>query len=124
MSDASRKRIRKAAERVLLLVGLSMSAIAALALLTGCAGQQTVEIPKEVRVPVPVPCVKAEDRPTRPQLRTDGEILALDDYKRTLAMWEDRRTRQAYEGELEAVVEGCSRIPEGPPPVPGLKVPR
>lgn len=78
--------------------------------LTGCAGSG-VTIPKEVRVPVPVACVDPKDRPARPPLRTDAEILALDSYRAIWALWLDREDRQGYELRLEAVVEGCSRIP-------------
>jgi hypothetical protein len=84
-------------------------AIAGLALLAGCS---TLNIPKEVRVPVPVPCIDPKDRPQRPALMSDAELLALDRYKRTHALWADRAERQTYQEKLEAVVEGCSRIPE------------
>lgn len=76
----------------------------------GCAS--TVEIPKEVEVPVPVPCV--EKRPQRPPLLTDAELLALDQYKRTHALWGDRIERQRYESVMETVIDGCSRIPALP----------
>lgn len=83
-----------------------------LLLLAGCASAPQVEIPKEVRVPVPVACIAPQDRPQRPPLRSDAELLALDTYRRTWAVWSDRLARQAYEAELEVVVEQCSRIPE------------
>ena len=83
-----------------------------LILLAGCAS--TVEIPKEVRVPVPVPCIAPQDKPQRPPLAADAEMLALDTYRRTWALWGDRASREAYEARLEAVVEGCSRIPALP----------
>ena len=79
------------------------------ALLAGCAS--TVEIPKEVRVPVPTPCIAPQDKPQRPLLASDAELLALDRYKRTHALWGDRIARQAYQSELETIVEACSRIP-------------
>lgn len=78
-------------------------------LLAGCAS--TVEVPKEVRVPVPVPCVRPEQLPERPQFMTDADILAFDSYRRTWALWLDRALRQAYEAQLEAVAKGCSTIP-------------
>lgn len=106
----TRLSVRRAVGRVLKIAGLSILAVAAVTLLMACAGQQTVTIPREVRVPVPIACVKPEDRPKRPRLRTEAEILALDDYKRTLAMWEERRTRDAYEAVLEALIEGCGRV--------------
>jgi len=71
--------------------------------LTGCANGPTV--PAEVRVPVPVPCV--ETVPSRPSMMSDGELMALDDYGLVVALARDRRIRQGYEAELEAVVAGC-----------------
>jgi hypothetical protein len=78
--------------------------------LTGCASQG-VTIPREVRVQVPVPCIAPADVPQRPELMSDGEMLALDSYRATWALWGDRLERQGYEAKLEAVVEGCSRLP-------------
>jgi hypothetical protein len=82
-----------------------------LILLAGCASQ-TVTVPREVKVAVPVPCVS--ERPQKPALRTEAELLAMDRYRRTLAAWSDLRAYEAYSAELEAVVEGCSRIPNAP----------
>jgi hypothetical protein len=85
------------------------SAIILLATLAGCSGP--LRIPTEVKVPVPIACVDPADRPQRPELVTDAELLAMDYYKRTLALWADRIERQIYQAKLEAVVEGCSNIP-------------
>lgn len=72
-------------------------------LLTGCASGP--EIPREVRVPVPTPCI---DRiPQRPSMLSDAELLALDDYGLVIALARDRRVRQGYIAELEATVAGC-----------------
>lgn len=84
-------------------------ALVGFVLLAGCAS--TVEVPREVRVPVPVPCIAPEKLPERPQFMTDAEILAFDSYRRTWALWMDRALRQAYEAQLEAIAKGCSRIP-------------
>ena len=84
-----------------------LAAILALAL-AGCAAQ-TVTVPREVKVEVPVACV--QERPQRPALRSEAELLALDRYRRTLAAWSDLKAYEAWAAELEAVVEGCSRIP-------------
>lgn len=78
-------------------------------LLAGCAS--TVDIPREVRVPVPVPCITPEKIPERPGFMTDADIIAFDTYRRTWALWLDRALRQAYEAQLEAIAKGCSRIP-------------
>lgn len=73
-------------------------------LLAGCATGP--EIPREVRVPVAVPCVT--QAPQRPSMLADEELLALDDYGLVIALARDRRIRQGYEAELEAVVAGCT----------------
>lgn len=60
---------------------------------------------------MPVACIAPEDRPERPVLLSDAELMALDDYRRTWALWGDRMDRDVYEKKLEAIMEGCSRIP-------------
>lgn len=77
--------------------------------ISGCAS--TVEIPREIKVPVPVACIAQQDKPQRPPLASDAELLALDTYRRTWALWGDRANREAYASKLEAIAEGCSRIP-------------
>lgn len=73
------------------------------ALLAGCASGP--QIPKEVRVPVPVSCI---DQPSaKPSMLSDAELLALDDYALVIALARDRRVRQGWEATIEAVVAGC-----------------
>lgn len=72
--------------------------------LSGCASDGP-QLPREVRVPVSVPCI---ERPLqRPSLLSDAELLALDDYGLVIALARDRRIRQAYEADLEATIAGC-----------------
>lgn len=78
--------------------------------LAGCASPG-VEIPRTVNVATPVACVDPADKPVRPELLSDGDILLLDSYRAVYALWGDRMDREAYESKLEAIVEGCSRIP-------------
>ncbi len=81
------------------------------ATLAGCASQvATIEVPKEIRVLVPTPCVDQAKRPARPALRSAEDLMLLDRGRRTLALYSDWLTLHSYAGELEAVVEGCSRI--------------
>lgn len=80
------------------------------AMLAGCAAQ-TVTVPREVKVEVPTACVDHASKPQRPALRTQAELLAMPQGVRTLAAWADLKAYEAYSAELEAVVEGCSRIP-------------
>jgi hypothetical protein len=68
----------------------------------GCA--HVDEKPISVHIPIPVPC--AVEVP-KPELLTDEQFKALDDYRFVMELWLDRRLRQGYEGELEAALEGC-----------------
>jgi hypothetical protein len=72
-------------------------------LLVGCASGP--QIPKEIRVPVPVACI--DQVPQRPSMLSDAELLALDDYGLVLALARDRRVRQGWEATIEALIEGC-----------------
>jgi hypothetical protein len=95
--------------RFLLLCGLA----------TGCAAlaacSSAVQVPERVSVEVPVACVSAADVPPRPPLRTEADLMAMDRYRRTLAAWSDLKSLEAYSAKLEAIAQGCSRIPARPP---------
>lgn len=95
---------------------LPCAALLTLALATGCSSIPEIRVPERVNVQVPVPCVDPAARPQRPATRTEADLLAMDTYRRTLAAWADLTSLRAYAGELEAVVEGCSRIPAAKPP--------
>lgn len=88
-------------------IGIALLAALVAVVIAGCAGNppRVIEVPKEVRVPVPVPCVK--DAPAKPAFVSDGELAAMDDYTLVLNLEIDRQRRQQYEGTLEAVVAGC-----------------
>jgi type IV pilus biogenesis protein CpaD/CtpE len=97
---------------------LRSAALAAAALaLASCSSLPELQVPKEVKVQVPVPCVDAARRPQRPPLASDDDLMAMDRATRTLRAWSERQKALGYLGELEAVVEGCARIPA---PVPRL----
>lgn len=81
-----------------------LAALAICCALAGCASGPP-PLPVEVHIPVAVPCLT--EAPARPELLTDGALAALDDYRLVLELARDRRLRQAYEAELEAVVAGC-----------------
>lgn len=85
-----------------------MRALLLVLLLTGCGTAQVV-VPREVRVQVAVPCLT--EAPEKPAIRSRAELLAMPSYPRTLAAWASLLAYEAYTAELEAVVEGCSRIP-------------
>ena len=88
--------------------------VASSGVLASCAHEITV--PHEVKVAVPVPCLKPQDAPQRPPLRSAADLLAMDTYRRTLAAWSDLKAYEAYTAELEAAVAACSRIPADRPP--------
>lgn len=93
-------------------------ALVAALLLAGCSGLPEVQVPREVRVQVPVPCIAPEARPERPAVQSEDDLMALDTYRRTLAAWAILMRLKAYSVELEALVEGCSRLPTAGTPVP------
>jgi len=84
--------------------------IAALAL-ASCSSVPKIDVPKEVRLPVPIPCVDAAKRPKPPAVVPIDDLLAMDKGTRTLRAWANLERLVAYAAEVEAVVEGCSRIP-------------
>lgn len=76
-------------------------------ILVCCAGCSSVPTaPKEVRIPIPIPCLTFA--PIKPSMLSDAELLALDDYGLVIALARDRRIRQGYEAELESVIEACT----------------
>lgn len=95
--------------RVLLLAVIVAAAVP----LASCA-RSPLEIPAEVKVEVPVPCIPPGGRPARPVARTEDELMALGRFQRTLALWSDWLKLQAYSAELEALVDGCSRLTGSP----------
>jgi hypothetical protein len=74
------------------------------------------QIPEHVSIEVPVPCVSADLVPPRPQLRTEADLMAMDRYRRTLAAWSDLKKLEIYAAELEAIAQGCSRLPPATAP--------
>lgn len=79
-----------------------------LLVLPACSAFTTrVEIPKEVKVIVSVPCIRKADIPSL-GLLSDKEMADLDRYKRTLAMWDERRARDDFEAQLLAVLTACA----------------
>jgi hypothetical protein len=84
--------------------------------LAACGSLGGVVVPKEVPTAVPVPCIKPDSRPRAPLLRSQAELDQLPDYHWAFAMDAERLKLIDYARELEAVVEGCSRIPELPRP--------
>ena len=74
-----------------------------LLLLTGCATKAPTT--QEVKIPVYTPCVKAV--PARPTFATRTLTPDSSDGEKVLAIARDLPMHLKYEGELEAVIEGC-----------------
>lgn len=83
-----------------------LAAVAAFSL-AGCGLMKPA--PLTASVEVPVACVTK--KPTRPSFITEQELVGLSAYQVPIALDLHRIMAQAYIAELEAVVEGCSRIP-------------
>lgn len=73
-----------------------------LLLLAGC---KTVPTTTEVKVPVHVSCVKAV--PVKPDFESRKLPPDASDGEKVLAIARDTPRHFKYEGELEAVIEGC-----------------
>lgn len=85
-----------------------MRAVVSCIALAGCGSAPLIpDPPKEVRVPVPVPCLKPSEIPQRPSLLSDQQLDALDDKRAVIALGQDRRVRQGYQAQLEASIAGC-----------------
>ena len=82
--------------------------------LASCSSLPKVQVPRETKVQVPGPCVEPAKRPQRPALTSTDDLMAMDPGTRTLRAWSSLLRYEAYTRELEAVVEGCSRIPPAP----------
>lgn len=74
-----------------------------LLLLAGCATKAPTT--QEVKIPVYVSCVKAV--PAKPALATRTLTPDSSDGEKVLAIARDLPMHLKYEGELEAVIEGC-----------------
>lgn len=72
--------------------------------LAGCG----TRLPHRVEVPVPVPCVRADQVPQRPALATDALRPDASVYDKARAALAERQQLRAYVAELEAVVGPCT----------------
>lgn len=72
--------------------------------LGGCM-ETLPKVPEKVFVEVSVPCLKQE--PSKVALRSDAELLAMDQYRRTIAMWDERREMRAEIDRQHAALLAC-----------------
>jgi hypothetical protein len=82
--------------------------------LAGCSTIHEIKVPETIYVPTPIPCIRPEKLPTKPVLRSQAEILLLDDYRATHALWAAYGRALGYVGQLEVIADGCSRIQSAP----------
>lgn len=75
-----------------------------LLILSGCA-TPIPPPPDVIRIPVPTPCITA--MPLKPVIHTDPQLAVLDDFKFSLAIFQDRRLLLDYTAELEATLSAC-----------------
>lgn len=75
--------------------------------LLGCMLAACASAVPHVSIPIAVPCIK--EKPTAPAFVTDAELRAMSDYQLGLALYRYRLQAGGYIGELEAVIDGCSR---------------
>ncbi|MDN2676691.1 hypothetical protein [Janthinobacterium sp. SUN033] len=86
--------------------------------LAGCGSAPLA--PQRVEVPVFTPCVKVA--PRRPAYEFDQLTPVVKDGEIVLALVRDWLRGRKYEGELEAIIEGCLSI-ASPPSVHVLDLP-
>jgi hypothetical protein len=75
-----------------------------LLLLTGC-NATLPPVPKEVLVPVPVPCI--EKMPDAPIFLSDFDLAKLDDWNFVLELRRDQLELRGHVGVLNAVLQAC-----------------
>jgi len=75
-------------------------------LLAGCASQTPLPTtPKQVEIPVPVPCKVPQIE--KPSFAVDGLPIGSDIWDQMSALRAERKQRQGYELKLEAAVKSC-----------------
>ncbi len=72
-------------------------------LLSGC----TTTVYRDVKVPIPVPCVEASGLPAAPVIPNNDALSALDDYRLVLQLATDRLELLRHNGELSALLKAC-----------------
>lgn len=73
--------------------------------ISGCAAPQVVY--REVKIPIPSPCIKMSDIPAIPVIPNNTQLLALDDYAFVLQLATDRLELLRHNGELSALIQAC-----------------
>ena len=81
--------------------------VLSLVLLAGCCTPKTIEVTKEVRVPVITKCnITVPDKPVMP---FETSPLGEDIYVKTQKMLSEIKYRKAYELKLETAITECNK---------------
>jgi len=78
-----------------------------LLLLAGCNGSLP-PAPKEVRIPVPVPCISRGDLPPKDFLE-DSALARLSDFDFVIALRLDQLNQRTWIEKADALLEACVR---------------
>ena len=76
-----------------------------LLLLAGCNGTLP-PAPKEVRIPVPVPCVERAQIPAKDFL-DDKALAGMDDFKLVISLRTDQLAQRVWIETTSALLEAC-----------------
>jgi hypothetical protein len=76
-----------------------------LPLLAGCGAT----LPERVEIPVPVPCLRADQVPQKPMLATEQLKAGASVHEKTKAVLAENRQLRGYAVELEAVLGECAK---------------
>lgn len=85
------------------LIIVNILCVVGLSVLTGCNSTNVVE------VPVPVPCVKEENRPEKPAFISLTTMSKMNDYLMLKSMANDLVQYKLYTEQLEIIIDGCSQ---------------
>jgi hypothetical protein len=76
-----------------------------IAFLSSCASLP--EVPKEVRIPYPVPCLESKDLPAKPPFLTDSEMAKMTDADLVISLRTDQLNYRGYLPLVEALIQAC-----------------
>jgi hypothetical protein len=77
----------------------------AVSFISGC--QSIPDVPKEVRIPYPVPCLEFKDLPAKPPFLTDSEMAKMSDADLVISLRTDQLNYRGYLPLVEALIQAC-----------------
>lgn len=78
-----------------------------LLVLTACTAAPPLPEVRIVKMPVPVPCVKASELPTQPKIASNAELNALGDFDLVISLASERLDLLKLSGEQTALLKAC-----------------